>query len=305
MKKLQYKYIIIFLLVLIINLFTKDCISSNYKYNSPHYRYNPPEKLNDGWEISSLDSEGINTELIEYLINNIYSNKFDQYENIHSVLIIRNGKLLLEEYFNGSNGEILHDQHSVTKSFCSALVGIAIDHQFIKSVNDPIKIYLPEYHYINWEHTYQSATKGKIDITIHHLLTMSAGLEWDEWKTKYSDPNNSHNKMDHSFDQVKYVLERPLVAEPGTMFTYNSGLAIILGKIISNSINIEFDTFATKYLFEPLGINNHEWRMFPSGIYQTEGGLKLRPRDMAKFGLLYLNNGKWNNQQIISEKWIK
>jgi CubicO group peptidase (beta-lactamase class C family) len=261
---------------------------------NPEYVYTEPQQIDDGLEVSTLDSAGIDKELITYMADNIKSNR---YVYIHSVLICRNNKLVFEEYFNGCNRNTLNNIYSVTKSFCSALTGIAIDRQYIKNVNDPIRIYLPQYNDIDWT--------GKDKITIFNLLTMSSGLEWDEDTAPYRSAGNSHTKMSQSPEQVKYVLQRPLVSEPGTRFTYNSGGVVVLGKIIENSIDMELDTFATRFLFRPLGINKHKWYIYPSGIYLTSGDLQLTSRDMAKFGLLYLNRGKWKGQQIISEDWIE
>jgi CubicO group peptidase (beta-lactamase class C family) len=276
------------IILLIVDSCSKDKIQRTFQYN-------PPEQINDGLDVSSLDSEGIDAALIEYLIDYINSGK---YVYIHSIAIIRNDKLVLEQYFNGYSQNSFNDTYSVTKSFCSALVGIAIDKQYIKNVNDPIKTYLAQqYNDVDWT--------GKDSITIHDLLTMSAGLEWDESTAPYGSPGNSHTKMSQSPEQVKYVLQRPVVAKPGTVFDYNSGGVVTLGKIIANSIDMELDTFATRYLFKPLGINKHQWYIYPSGIYLTSGDLEITSRDMAKFGLLYLNNGKWKGQQIISEEWIK
>lgn len=287
MKTTHFQFFIIAVTVFL----TTGCAKENIPRS---YSYTPPQLIPDGLSVSTLDSVGLNTGLIEYMIDQINSNR---YVNLHSVLIIKEGKLVLEEYFQGYDKNTLNDTYSATKSICSALVGIAIDKQYIKSVDDPIKKYLSEYSDIDWT--------GKEDITIKHLLTMSAGLAWDESTAPYGSPENSHTKMNQSPDQVKYVLQRPVVDIPGAKFVYNSGLVVTLGKIIANSGFIDFDTLATRYLFAPLGIRNHQWYIYPSGIYLASGDLMLTSRDMAKFGLLYLNNGKWNGQQIISEKWVK
>jgi CubicO group peptidase (beta-lactamase class C family) len=283
MKKNSFQYFIIAILFL-------SSISCSNDNNTETYTYNLPEALNDGLEVSSLDSVEFDKELIEYMIDHV-----NNYKYIHSILIVRNDKLVLEEYFAGFRSNTLNNTYSVTKSFCSALVGIAIDKQYIKSVNDPIKTYLQEYN-IDWS--------GKENIKIHHLLTMSSGFEWDEDTAPYGTPENSHTQMNQSPDQVKYVIQRPVEAKPGTEFRYNTGTVNVLGKIVANSIEMEFDTFATRYLFKPLEINRHKWYIYPSGIYHTGGNLEITSRDMVKFGLLYLNHGRWKGQQIISEEWI-
>jgi CubicO group peptidase (beta-lactamase class C family) len=182
MKKVPFQYFTVVILMLIIHSCSKDNIQRTYQYVLP-------QQINDGLEISSLDSERIDVGLIEYLIDYINSGK---YEYIHSVVIVRNNKLVLEKYFNGYSQSTLNNMYSVTKSFCSALIGIAIDNQYIKSVNDPIKPYLPQYSDIDWA--------GKENITIQNLLTMSAGLEWDEGSAPYTSTENSHVQMSQSSD---------------------------------------------------------------------------------------------------------
>ena len=262
--------------------------------NPSIYKYDPPQQIDDGLEVSTLDSVGIDPGPIEYMIDDINADKFGV---IHSVLIIKDGKLVLEEYFNGYNKYRLHELASVSKSFCSALAGIAIDKQFIESVNTPVKTYLPEYNTMDWT--------GKETITIHHLLTMSSGLEWDEWSTRYDDPDNFLINMINSPDPVQYVLSRPLVSEPGTSFTYNTGLPVVLGRILSNAAAMDLDSFAVSYLFNPLGIGNHQWYIYGNETYSIGSSLRLTSRDMAKFGLLYLNEGRWNGQQIVPEEWVR
>jgi len=257
------------------------------------YKYNPPVQTNDGLNTSTLDDVKINTVLIEKMVDDIDSNVFGA---IHSVLIVKDNKLVLDEYFGGYDRDKLHEICSVSKSICSALMGIAIDKQYISGVNDPIKSFLPEYNNIDWT--------GKEDITIEDLLNMTSGFQWDEWSTGYGDPENVFRAMISSPDPVKYVLNETLISEPGSTFTYNTGLPILLGKVLSNATSMDLDTFATKYLFKPLGIGTRKWILYGNKTYSIGSSLNITPRDMSKFGLLYLNKGKWNGQQIISEKWI-
>ena len=133
---------------------------------------------------------------------------------------------------------------------------------------------------------------------------MTSGFKWDEWSTGYGDPANVFSAMISSPDPVKYVLNETLTSEPSTYFTYNTGLPIVLGRVISNASNMDLDLFITKYLFKPLGIGTHKWQIYGNKTYSIGSSLEITPRDMAKFGLLYLNKGQWNGQQVISEKWI-
>jgi len=288
----EKKEVTISFYIIIVLLFS-TLFSCAKEETSTIYKYNPPVQTNDGLITSTLDDVDMNSRLIEKMVDDIDSNLF---EAIHSVLIIKDNKLVFEEYFGGYNKDKLHEICSVSKSICSALMGIAIDKKFIPSVNDPIKTYLPEYTNVDWT--------GKENITIEDFLNMTSGFQWDEWSTGYGDPENVFRAMISSPDPVKYVLNETLTSEPGSTFTYNTGLPILLGKVISNATSMDLDTFATKYLFKPLGIGTRKWIMYGNKTYSIGSSLHITPRDMAKFGLLYLNKGKWNGQQIISENWI-
>ena len=267
------------------------------------YHYSVPQETNDGWETASLDTENIDAVLVGKMFKRI---KNQSYKNIHSVLVVRNGKLVIEEYFPGrdSNGKYRtfnrdtpHELHSVTKSVNSILIGIAIDQRLIGGVDEKLSAVFPEYAGIFADHK-------RDPIQMKHLLTMSAGLSWDEWTKPYSDPRNDLAVMDRSQDRIQYVLSRPVVAEPGAKFDYNGGLSFALGEIVRRRSGMRTDKFAEQYLFGPLGITNYSWWKYPDGAVDAGGGLVLRPRDMAKIGSLFLNGGRWLGRQIVSESWV-
>jgi CubicO group peptidase (beta-lactamase class C family) len=268
-----------------------------------HYRYTVPEKQDDGWDTVSLNSVNLDGNMITEMFDRIGDNS---YKNVHSVLIARNGKLVVEEYFPGQdsagqtrmfNRNTLNEMHSATKSVNSILIGIAIDKHMIRDVDVRISSFFPEYSDIFKD-------KEKDAIRLKDLLTMTAGLSWDEWTYPYTDPRNDAAMMASKADFVRYVLERPVAAAPGTKFLYNSGIAIILGEIVYRASGLKADKFAERYLFSPLGITDYSWGKAPNGVVNTLGGLSLRPRDMAKIGCLFLNNGRWQGKQIVSEKWV-
>ncbi|UCC39512.1 MAG: serine hydrolase [Candidatus Aminicenantes bacterium] len=271
----------------------------------PVYIYQEPIQIDDGWEISSLSAQNMDVSLITEMIINVKENVF---KNIHGILIIRNEKLVLEEYFPGEsfyfgehieyNWNVLHHLASCTKSFTSALIGIAFDQGYIIDLNAPLYSFFPEYPEVDW-----SGDKQKI--TLEHLLTMTAGLDWDEWAYSYFDERNIHYQMYVRADPVKFLLEVPIEEEPGTTFNYNSGLSVLLGAIIKNSTALYANQFAELYLFGPLGIEEYEWEVLGNGTVQTGGGLSLLPRDMGKFGQLYLNGGKWKGEPVISQYWVE
>lgn len=266
--------------------------------------------MNDGLEVGSLDEAGIDSILIMKGMNKLHKNN----KEVHSMLIYKDDQLVFEEYFWGHtykqdapnhygdkvrwNKSMSHQIMSVTKSITSACIGIAINKGLIKSVHQSIFDYLPDYQHLN--------KGGKQKITIEHLLTMTAGLEWDEWSSPYG---NSDNDLIGLFlkceDPISCILERPLISEPGTNFVYSGGNMIVLGEIIKSAANMSIDKFSRLYLFGPLGIDSSEWvDRFENGVIYAGGGIKITPRDMLKIGVTFLNNGVWDGKEIMSTQWI-
>ncbi len=268
------------------------------------YTYEIPEEELKGWICSDLSDVGIEKGKIVQLINNIKNGK---HGDIHSILICRNGKLVLEEYF-ALNGKFsgsfvndiyrnkIHQLSSVTKGVLSILCGIAIDQSKISSVDEPIYRFLPEY--------LNSFTEESKQIKIKDLLTMKAGWDWEQFKYQWDDPRNNAAEMYRCEDVLKYIVERPLAAEPGKTFTYSNGVATVLGAVLNHSTGMEVDDFSKEYLFHPLQIYDYLWTNYPGGTLDTDGGLALRARDMANIGQLILQNGQWEGQQIVSKAWI-
>jgi len=255
----------------------------------------PPE-LDDGWQVSTLSNEGIDATAIARLVDRIEQGAFN---NVHSCLIVRNGALVYEQYFGGIRREKLHRLYSVTKSVTSALIGIAIEQGYIAGVEQPIISYFPEYMDDDWN-------PHKNAITLQHLLNMTSGLKYDENSYPYSDPRNSHTQMTATRDWMAWALAQPLVAEPGTRFIYSTANSHLFSGIIHRTTGLYANQFAEEYLFGPLGIADYFWTIgdgYPA-TGGSFGGLKLRPRDMAKFGYIYLNGGRWKGEQIVPEAWV-
>ena len=147
--------------------------------------------------------------------------------------------------------------------------------------------------------------EDKSRLTIEHLLTMTSGLEWDEKSLPYSDNRNDCYRMFHQNDPIRFILNKPVVVEPGTEYNYNGGNVIVLGEIIRKTTGLRADDFAEQFLLEPLGVTDFEWQELSNGVCYTSGDMKLYPRDMAKFGLLYLNDGSWMGEQIIPVEWVE
>lgn len=262
------------------------------------YRYSPPPKLDDGWPVSTLEAEGMDTDIIVRMTDGVMEGRF---QGIHSVLIVRNGALVHEAYFGEYYRESLQTIFSITKSVTSALVGIAIDRGFIRGVHETLPELLPEYA--------GAITDRRVrGITLAHILTLTSGLDWDERSFGYGDPRNSEYHQVRSDDWVAYVMALTVRDEPGTRYVYNTGSVHILSAIIKSRTGMFADEFADKYLFQPLGIERFEWNTDPKGYPctgGTHGGLQLTLRDIAKFGLLFMRGGEWNGQAIISREWVE
>ena len=266
------------------------------------YTYRIPEDRYDGWQCADLAVGQIKSSPIIDLIEEIRDGKHD---DIHSFLLIKDHRLVVEEYFtdNGSKqGPLItklfqdkvHHLASTTKCVTSALIGIAIDHGFINSVDDPIYRYLPAYDSL--------FNDEKRLIRISHMLTMTPGFTWRQFGV--SESQNDGMQMWRTDDVIGYVLRKPLEAEPGTKFNYTNGVPTVTGEIIRNASKLEVSNFAEKYLFHPLGISEYIWTSYPDGSIETDGGLALRPRDLAKIGQLFLDKGVWKSERIISGQWV-
>jgi CubicO group peptidase (beta-lactamase class C family) len=285
-----------------------------------NYKYIIPKQMGD-WNSESIYNTNIQVDPLFTLINKIQDKTYDK---VHSILIIKNGKLVFEEYFGGYdwsyvtpgfNGNYvdydinsLHELHSVTKALTSILVGIAIDKRFIKSEKDLVFSYFPEYKNL------KDSIKGKI--TIEHLLTFTSGLKWNELDVPLvGNPNNDLVKLMGKIvgdstsltikDKVEFVLSKPQIAEPGTKWYYSGGDVIVLSEIIKKATGMRIDYFAEEYLFRPLDIRKYDMCLIDKDLIYPSGGLRLRSRDLAKIGHLFLNKGKWKGVQIISSDWLR
>lgn len=257
-----------------------------------NYVYRQPKNDNDGMKTGHLDKSGLDATLLSEMMYKIVGGI---YPGIHSVLIIKDGKLVFEEYFYEYTKDSLHQQRSATKSFISALAGIAIDKGFIKSKNESVVSYFPEYSLNHF-------SEAKKRITIEHLLTNQSGLDCD-----IANPKSEGNEtvMGNSDDWVKFTLDLPMTDSAGGKGMYCSGNPITLGRIIEKTTRLSLPDFARQTMFKDLGINSFKWHFQPDkSSSETFCQLYLRPRDMAKFGLLYLNKGFLKGNSIIPADWV-
>ena len=253
------------------------------------YSYRPPSVAEGGWPVSTLSAEAIDEEPIAGLVESVLREEQGRPE---AILIARNGKLVLEEYFYGFTRDRLHPIQSVTKGVTSLLFGIAQDRRFVEDLGQPVSGFFPEYQGRQW-------IDRAYPITLFHLLTMSAAIEWND------EGHESTTAMYRSGDWIGYVLDRDRAGEPGRVSSYNSGLSILVGGIIRNTTGRYVDQFAEETLFADLQMSNYRWQAASDGTRNTGGGLVLSAYDLAKIGQLVLSKGVWNGKRVVSESWIE
>ena len=238
-----------------------------------------------GWRTSTPEAQGMDSQKLVLMLDTIKQQNL----SLHSLLVIRNGYIVSETYFQSYGQDQKHELYSCTKSFISTLVGIAIDKGYIAGVNRAVNDFFPGRPFEN-----QDARKEAM--TLEDLLTMTSGLDWQE-----GDP--IYREMYVSGDWVRFVLDKPMSAQPGSQFNYCSGCSHVLSAIVQQKTGINTRNFAQKELFAPLGISGFNWDTDSKGISIGGWGLQITPRDMAKLGYLYLHNGTWDGQQIVSAEW--
>ncbi|MFH0842761.1 MAG: serine hydrolase [Bacteroidota bacterium] len=247
-------------------------------------------KLSAQSSLSALDNAIIKAE------NRIETSSIPSFRNLESFIVWHAGSYKHINYYNGVSGEALHQVQSQTKSVVSLLLGIAIDKGFVKSENEPLSSFFPEYFNIG--------DSLKSSVTIRDLLTMSAVFQWEEM-LPFNDQRNNNIQMNYSGNYLKYALSRPMASRPYTEFKYNSGAPMIVAGIIEKTSGMPMDKFAEKYLFNPLSIYEYRWIKDSIGLCHAGGGLFLKPEDILKIGVLVLNNGRWEGKNIVSDEWIK
>jgi CubicO group peptidase (beta-lactamase class C family) len=268
-----------------------------------------PVARNDGWPVASGEDKSIDRDALCRMADRLASSD----ANIHAVLVGRGGKLVFERYFKGPDeipgylygsrvetisfdADTLHNVKSVSKSVASLAIGVAIDRGLIAGVDEPIWSFFPELADLR--------TAEKQDIRLSHVLGMSMGLKWVEATPATGDYDNDETRMFMASDPCRYVLSLPVKAAPGREFFYNTGALMLMSAIVHKATGRPLDEFARANLFEPLGIAGAEWGRV-RGETNAGGGLRLRPRDMAKIGQLVLAGGRWNDRQIVSKPWIE
>ncbi len=285
MKKPAYVFLTLIILTLAVG-----CGASGETTTPVKRDYWPTE----GWQTSTPEEQNMDSAKLDKMMEFI-----DEADlTIFSVVVVRHGYIVLEEYPDPFfDRDWKWKLHSVTKSFTSALIGIAIEKGFIDSVEQKVIDFFPD-------RTIANLDSQKQNMTLEHLLTMTSGLDWDEHSFRYGDPRNSLAQMVRSRRPTQFMLDLPMASEPGEDFLYNTGASYLLSAIITETTGQDTFDFAREFLFEPLGITDVKWANSIEFIPYGGSELHLTPRDMAKFGYLYLNNGIWDGKQIVPTDWV-
>lgn len=251
-----------------------------------------PENTGDGWQVSSPAAEQLDGGQVLKALQDIRDGGSP---GIDSLVVIRNGRLVAEGYFNGFGRESLHDLRSTGKSFVSALAGIAAS-QNLLATGDLVSQHIPGFS----SHDHMDARKQAIGVA--HLLNMTSGLDCDDWTP--TSPGWEEKMYDRQ-DWVKFALDLPMRIEPGVQGSYCTAGVVVLGEVVSRASGMTLDTYADLWLLGPLGIRESIWRRSPDGRATGGTGFRLRPRDAAKLGALFANEGTWNGARVISADWVQ
>jgi len=272
----------------------------------------------ESWQTSTPELEGLDGEAVAKLNEEFRAGKHGY---VDSMLIVRNGRLAFEAYYENDyrtinkelmtgesgpynyydaswhpfyNFSALHTMQSTTKSFMSALVGIAVARGDLPGVEATLSELLPHRKISDPE---------KAAITLDNILTMRSGFEWEEF-VSYWDPRNDAIAVESTDDWVAYLLAKPLADDQGRVYNYNSISTQLMSEMVSTATGRGLDDYAEEFLFGPIGITDYFWKTAPEGIKDVSGGLYLKPRDLARFGLLFERGGEWNGKQIVSAEWV-
>jgi CubicO group peptidase (beta-lactamase class C family) len=282
-----------------------------------------------GWPTATPQAVGLDAKVLAGLDSEITAGR---YGNVDRLLVIRRGRVAFDKSYPHDYDRIyadsmhvtgalnphdesgpynyynpwwhpyyrrgdLHTLQSVTKAITSAIIGVAVTRGDFPSLDTPVLSFFDASKVANVD-------DRKRRMTVRHLLMMTAGLDWNE-ALSYADPRNTATQLEESDDWVKFTIDRPMSEEPGTRFNYNSGASELLAYVFRKATKVDVEEYGARHLFAPLGIDRWYWKRIPMGLADTEGGLYLEARDLAKIWYLFLKNGAWDGRQVVSPEWVK
>ncbi|XOV81186.1 MAG: serine hydrolase domain-containing protein [Aestuariibacter sp.] len=263
--------------------------------NPENYQYQTPKAKSDGLAIGEAKHHFSSP---NKLVDMVTATIRGDYPDVHSILIFKDNKLILEEYFYGYDAETPHQMRSATKTLFGTLVGIAKQSGFIKGTDEKVLPYFADTY-----NDIQHISSAKQAVSIEHLLRYRHGLDCEN-----NNPESRGNELSmmQSDDWIKFTLNLPMAGTPGERSSYCTGTALVLGRLTELAVGKGLESFANTHLFSPLGISDYQWRFAPNKTSQTTfNQLYLRPRDMLKFATLYLNRGAWQGKQVLTQQWVK
>jgi hypothetical protein len=228
------------------------------------YVYTQPEVTGDGWSSASLTDADIDLAPITEAMEGI---RRGDYPRVHGIVVARRGRL----------------------------TGLAIEHGFIGGEDAPVYIFFPEY-----EELFDPLER---QITVRHLLTMTSGWAWSE-NTEWGVSSNDMYGFNVASDPLVYLFNQEMDADPGTRWVYNGGAVTLLGKVVEKASGLDLETFSERYLFTPMGVTDFTWPYMRPDLIAAHGDARLRPRDMAKLGQMFLDGGLWAGERLLSEAWV-
>jgi CubicO group peptidase (beta-lactamase class C family) len=239
-------------------------------------------------------SDSYDVALIDSLRSAVEAKHF---KRLNSLIVLKNGELLIEEYYNGTRRHQVHDVRSVGKTFASAVLGIALEEGHLQSLDQPLSDF---YDLKQYDHYHPQ----KAEIRIRDLLTMSSNFDGND--NDYNSPGNEGNMYSQE-NWVEWTLNVPIDSsrKAGEEWNYFTAGIVLLGDIIHQNVPVGLEEYADEKLFQPLGIRRYYWPYTPQRVASTAGGIRLTPLGFAKFGQLYLQKGQWNGRQILPEKWVE
>ena len=283
--------------------FTRDAENSSAFYprgKAPdRYTYSPPLQLNDGWPVSTLEREGIDRAAIERFVQKLIDMPMDGISSsqIHSVVIARNGKLVLEEYFHGYHRDMPHDTRSAAKSWTNVLIGAAMQ------AGVPIRLDMPVYQTMLGQ-VPADLDPRKRTMTLEHLISMTAGFDCDDSGDRPGDEDRFQDQREEP-NWYRFMLNVPMAWNSGDRIVYCSGKPNLAAGMLERVAKEPLPELFYRLVAKPMGMRNYHLFLQPTGEAYGGGGHHFTTRDFMKLTQLYLNDGKWEGRQIVSSEWAR